>query len=313
MTPKAIDVSVITSLYSSATHLAGFLEQVEECLKMVEARGYSAETIIVSNAPDKRERHALQAAFDSPWWREHGQLIVVRRETLYASWNRGVRASAGNAITFWNVDDYRNPTAIVEGNEMIRRGVPVVRFPWLVVVERRLSRHETNRVIDIRDPESDGALDPQADFCLGPFFMFARPLFEAYGPFDEQFHIVGDFDWQLRVVPYAGLSWGQCWGGAFFADGTNLSSTGNQRLLVEQNVLFERYGIGREPWPLDPRAEKLSLSYRASESAKESVTSDWSYDRQWRRQRKWNRAYRRCRRFVGSPLRLAKRIRRGLR
>ena len=310
MRPKAIDVSVITSLYGSARHLAGFLHQAEECLGIVESRGYSAEMIIVSNSPDKRERRALTAAFDSPWWSEHGQLIVVKRETLYASWNRGVRASTGSIMTFWNVDDCRDPTAIVEGIELVHSGASVVRLPYMVVIERRVSRHETKRAMEIRGPESDGALDPQADFCLGPFFMFSRQLFDDFGPFDEQFHIVGDFDWQLRVVPHTGLSWGQRLGGVFFAHDTSLSNSGSQRLLVEHNVLTSRHGIDRPLLPVDDRAERLSRAYRVSQVVDDGCTDDWSYDRQWRRHRAWSRIYMRCRRFVGTPLRLVRRLKR---
>jgi len=43
----------------------------------VEACGYSAESIIVSNAPDKSERRTLRAALGSSWWRDHSKLIVV--------------------------------------------------------------------------------------------------------------------------------------------------------------------------------------------------------------------------------------------
>ena len=307
MNVQATDVSIVTSLYESAEHLAGFLEQIEACLRTVESCGYSAEMIIVSNSPSRRERIALNAAFDLPWWREHGRLIVVERETLYASWNRGVRASSGAVVTFWNVGDCRNPDAIVEGIELVRDGNSVLRLPYVVVIERRISRHETRRHIEIRDREREDALNPETDFCLGPFFMFAKHAFDDLGSFDEQFHIVGDFDWQLRVVPYTGMAWGQRLGGAFFVDETSLSNSGSQRLLVEHNVLTRRYEIDRPLLALDHRGEMLSSSYRVSQLAADGCTDDWSYDRQWRRHKAWSRIYRRCRRFVGAPVRLVRR------
>ena len=313
MNPQATDVSIVTSLYESAEHLAGFLEQVEECLRTVESRGYSAETIIVSNAPSRRERVSLKAAFELPWWREHGRLIVVERETLYASWNRGVRACAGAVVTFWNVGDCRNPDAIVEGIELVRDGNSVLRLPYVVVIERRVSRHETRRDIEIRDREREDALNPETDFCLGPFFMFAKHAFDDLGSFDEQFHIVGDFDWQLRVVPNTGMAWVQRLGGAFFVDETSLSNSGSQRLLVEHNVLTGRYQIDRPLLPLDQRGERLLSAYRVSPAVADGCTDDWSYDRHWRRHKTWNRIYRRCRRIVGAPVRLVRRWRRASR
>ncbi len=140
-----MDISIVTSLYASRRHLAGFLERLEACLSAVEAHGYCAESIIVSNAPDRSERRTLAAALDSSWWHDHGKLIVVPRETLYASWNRGLRASLGSAVCFWNVDDYRNPGAMQEGIDLIRQGHAVVRFPWLYMEEREPTRSISKR------------------------------------------------------------------------------------------------------------------------------------------------------------------------
>jgi len=301
-----MDVSIVTSLYGSASHLAGFLEQLEADLKFLESRGYSAESIIVSNAPDRREQRILRTALGSPWWADHSRLIVVPRETLYASWNRGVRASSGSAITFWSVDDWRNPAAMVEGIDLIRQGGDVVRFPWIQAVERRPSRGTVKRMVAIKDADGGNLTDCQSAFCLGPFFMFSRAIFDKLGPFDEQFHIVGDFDWQLRVTSSSTLVQGKRLAGVFFADGANLSGTGSQRALVEHNFLTKRYGLERPVWPLDERARKLSLSYRVDESVVRGTTADWSYDRQWLRYRTWNRVYHRCRRLAGGPVRLAR-------
>jgi|GEM_PF-2134181 len=308
-----MDVSIVTSLYGSSRHLPGFLEHLEACLRLLESSGYSAETIIISNSPDRRERRALQAAFDLPWWRNHGRLIVVPRETLYASWNRGLRVSSGSAIAFWNVDDYRNPAAIVEGIQLIREGHSVVGFPYVYLAERRWSRSRVERIVVLEERDKLMRKDPGLDFCLGPFFMFNRQLFSEFGPFDEQFHIVGDYDWQLRVVPHTGLEWGERSGGVFFADGTNLCDTGSPRQLAEQNVLFKRHNLDRAERALDVRAAELFASYRIPVMGASENTPDWSYDRYWRRHQILSRVYRRCRRIAGAPIRLVRSRRRGSR
>ena len=302
-----MDVSIITSLYRSANHLGGFLERLEACIRSVEGRGYSAESIIVSNAASKRERHILETAFHSLWWRGHSRLIAVERETIYASWNRGLRASTGTAIAFWNADDHRNPAALVEGINLVRQGHAVVRFPWVNVVEPKSGfRLQTKRDVDFQDHEGQARLDPQVDLFGGPFFMFHRRLAEDYGPFDERFHIAGDWEWQLRVVPHVGLAWGESLAGIAFADGTNLSGSGSPRLHVEQNVIFERYSIDRPLWPLDGRAQSLVASYSADVSTRAVGTDDWAYDRHWLRVRPVRRIYRRCRRIAGTPIRWAR-------
>lgn len=300
-----MDVSLVTSLYRSAGHLAGFLEQMQTCLNALQSRDCSAESIIISNAPDKLEERILATAFGSKWWREHGSLITVPRETVYASWNRGVRAANGSAVGFWNVDDYRNPNAIVEGIELIREGHAVVRFPWLYVGEKRRARSGTKRVVVLEDGEKLTRLDPRQDFCLGPFFLVDRQVFEDRGPFDEQFHIAGDYDWQLRVAPHVGLAEGSQLGGVFFVDGMNLSGSGSERLHVEQNVIIVRHALHRPLWPLDARAKQLLGTYRVDMSADFVHPPEWSYERQWRHGQLPRRVYGRCRRIAGMPRRLA--------
>lgn len=305
-----MDVSIITSLYRSANHLAGFLERLEACIRSVESCGYSAESIIVSNAPTKRERRILDATFEHTWWSGHSRLVVVERETIYASWNRGLRASAGTAIAFWNADDHRNPAALVEGIDLIRQGHVIVRFPWVNVVEpKSRSRTETKRDVAFQDRHGQAGLDPQVDLCGGPFFMFHRRLAEDYGPFDEQFHIAGDWEWQLRVARHVGLAWGESLAGVSFADGTNLSGSGNPRLRVEQTVIFKRYAIERPLPALDDRGKRLLARYHKDPSTRTVGVHDWSYDRRWLRLRLLHRVYRQCRRILGTPIRRARRRR----
>lgn len=299
-----MDISIVTSLYASRRHLAGFLQRLEDCIRSVEARGYSAESIIVSNAPDRSECRTLRAAFASSWWRDHGKLIEVPRETLYASWNRGLRVALGSAVCFWNVDDYRNPGAVVEGIELIRQGHAVVRFPWLYLEELERARSGVKRHIAFYDRGEQSGLDPQVHFCLGPFFMFHRGLFEQFGPFDEQFHVAGDYDWQLRVVPHTGLQWGKELAGVCVQDGKTLSGTGSPRELLEANVVYERHGLDRPSWPLDDRAQELFATYRIMMSTHSEATRSWSFDRRWRRRRAVSRIYHRCRQVAAAPVRL---------
>jgi hypothetical protein len=301
-----MDISIITSLYRSSGHLAGFLAQLEACVRAVESRGLTAECIIVSNTPDRRERPILKAAFDSPWWSRRGRLLVVPRETLYASWNRGVRASTGGAITFWNVDDCRSPAAMAEGVGLLRQGGGIVRFPWIHVIEQRPARGTVDRRVEIKDDGGEPN-DCRADFCIGPFFMFSRDLFEKCGPFDEQFHIIGDYDWQLRAASITTPLQGKRLGGTFFSDGTNLSASGSQRRIVEHNVLTVRHQLERPLWPLDEQAARLFRSYRIEGSQMGGSTADWSYDRRWLRQQARSAVCRSCRRTLGG---LARSVRR---
>jgi hypothetical protein len=306
-----MDISIVSSLHGSQRHLVSFLRRAEACIRHLEGLGFSAQSVVVSNDPSRSERRALTEAFASSWWQDHGKLLVVPRETLYASWNRGVRASLGSAICFWNVDDYRNPAALVEGLELIRRGAKVVGLPWVhISTERNLLGATIHQTVVFNDRKGQAGLNPSIDFCLGPFFMVDREGFETYGGFDEQFHIAGDYDWQLRVVPHTGLEWGESLGGVFLTDGTNLSGSCSPRLLVEQNVLFRRYGLDRAPWHLDTAAEKLSADYGDDRCADGVPSHDWSFDATWRRRKRARRVLRQCRHLAAAPIRVIRSRRR---
>jgi hypothetical protein len=301
-----MDVSLVTSLYRSSAYLSGFLRQVESCMDALRAQGCSAESVIISNSPDKHEQCILASAFGSVWWREHGRLITVPRETVYASWNRGVRASRGRTIGFWNVDDHRNPAAIIEGTEVLRQGHSVVRFPWLYIGEKPKARSRCMRVVALEDGEKQAQLDPHEDFCLGPFFMFARELFEECGPFDEQFCIAGDYDWQLRIARRFEIAQGKQLGGVFFVDGGNLSASASARLHVEQNVIAMRHALHRPQWPLDARARQLLRSYEVNMSEGAARTPRWSYEDWWSHAQLQERGRRNFRSVVRLPWKVAK-------
>src|SRR3990167_3573116 len=69
----------------------------------------------------------------------------------------------------------------------------------------------------------------------GPFFIFSRSLYDKVGPFDEQFRIVGDFDWCIRAVKISDkFMLSAKVAGVFKRTGDTLSG-GNLRHAAENN------------------------------------------------------------------------------
>src|SRR5690606_21328144 len=100
--------SLITSLYRAEPHLAAYAGHVRNVAAQARAAGLSLEMVIVANDATERERALLAPLVAAG---ESGELAVqvlhVPRETIYASWNRGVRAARGRCIGVWNADDAR--------------------------------------------------------------------------------------------------------------------------------------------------------------------------------------------------------------
>lgn len=307
------DVSFVTSLFRSAHHLPVFLRHLERVSRELRGLGVTSEAVLILNDPDRREERALQRFGQKRLEECRVTSLAVPREGIYASWNRGVAAANARVIGFWNVDDIRNPQAVVEGVRLISGGERLVAFPWVIVrerVQRRTCVHEWARFHDAAAITPDNAFRA---FVVGPFFLFDRSLLEEFGPFDEQFHIVGDYDWQLRLAPHVPLSCGTHLGGVFLADGSNLSSTGSARLRVEQNVLFRRHGMSDPEWALDEAGKRLFASYDISSPVAKSAGRrlDFAFDDAWLKKRRWRRLYFATRGRLGIRAWLGRRLRGG--
>lgn len=157
------------------------------------------------------------------------------RESIYATWNAGVRLALYSAITFWNADDRRFAPALAEGARLIAEGADVVYFPFKYRrYVRVLGFSILAKAKTFTPPEFDQDLFSRQMHC-GPFFMASRQAFEKIGFFDETFRIAGDYDWATRAAQ-SGLAFkrSQGIGGIFTNDGTTLSGSRSQ-LHAEEN------------------------------------------------------------------------------
>jgi len=215
-------ISIITSLYNSNKHLPTYIKHIEECsISLTEAK-IDHEFIIIFNSPNDEEKSLLKEIEANKNIKSN--IIVCERESLYATWNRGIKAARFPNITFWNVDDNRFPNAIIGGLQKINEGFDLVYFPFVykryvrVLGFKILAKIKITKTIPF-----DRALFSKGMY-IGPFFMTTKSAFDTAGMFDESFKISGDFDWAVRAAK-AGLSFqkSDIIGGVFTNDGTTLS------------------------------------------------------------------------------------------
>jgi glycosyltransferase involved in cell wall biosynthesis len=184
-----IHISVITSLYRCASFLQDFLshyariENIHEC-----------ELILIHNDPTDEELDIINK-FSQP----HMDLVhmLVKREGLYASWNRAIKAASGEYLAIWNVDDIRTPGSLIA---------------------QKAALEQSNAAICYGDFYGTRTYGPFAgklyqylvyDHCrkeafkrhiIGCFPMWRKTIHEQLGFFDEQFKLVSDYEFQLRVI-----------------------------------------------------------------------------------------------------------------
>jgi glycosyltransferase involved in cell wall biosynthesis len=245
-----LDISLVTSLYRSERFLPVFSQRVRELAAGLDQAGLTLEVILVANDASPDERRLIEVLASDALRTRNLRIIPlwIERETLYASWNRGVSAASGRAIGFWNVDDIRSREGLIADYRLIVEGCDVVISPYMVVVQRRVLgwfKLETRSLVQ------NSYAPPK--WRPGPFFLFSRELYERTGQFDAHFRIAGDAEWGERpAVKAAKLGVGDKLSGWVFIHDSNLSGGRNPLEAVENNVVFLRRGEWDRLRPANP-------------------------------------------------------------
>ncbi len=103
-------ISIITSLYKSDRYLDRFRKKLKEFVQYLEFKNFPFEIIVIANNPTVREKRLEKEFAGKNWF----SFVSVERESVFATFNRGVSLAKGEILGFWNVDDIRFPSALLE-------------------------------------------------------------------------------------------------------------------------------------------------------------------------------------------------------
>lgn len=228
-------LSLISSLYRTDVHIDAWKSKVLGVAGELASAGQDFELIAVANDPTPKEIEVIESMKNEPWFRS----IVVPREKLYASWNRGVKAATGEVCSFWNVDDIRFAEAMIDGVRRIAGGAEVVYFPFIYKRYVRIFGIPVLAKVKTIVPPPFDKQEFQSAMHSGPFFMFSRNILDSVGYFDESFMIAGDFDWCARAAGTATFERSDIVAGIFKNDGTTLSGSKNSRQQDENARIYK--------------------------------------------------------------------------
>ena len=167
------------------------------------------------------------------------KFLIVKRESLYASWNRALKLAQSKLIAISNVDDIRYKMAFK---------AQIAEFKMtdgmLLVGGQVNLRTRKNIIIDNTKNFKIKKYDLLAGMYLGPFFMWTNPIYFDEDPiyFDEQFYVAGDFDFQIRFTKIGTIKILEETLGEYFFDNSGLS-TGSIYQLIEGQVIYQRYNV----------------------------------------------------------------------
>ena len=187
-------VSAIVSTYNSERFIRG-------CLEDLEAQSIADRLeIIVVNSGSEQNEEAIVKEFQ----KKYSNIKYIRtdqRETVYAAWNRGVKASSGKYITNANADDRRRADACERMAEALE-GRPDIALVYANVIITENENETFNKCI------------PAGNYCwldwnrrhllekgcfIGPQPMWRRSLHDEYGYFDDTLVTSGDYEFWLRI------------------------------------------------------------------------------------------------------------------
>lgn len=231
---KKPKVSVLTSLFNCNDYLEGYFRSVG----MLEAVD-SIEILLLHNAPSKEELEIIQSYLPKYPFVHHYR--IDKRESLYETWNRGIKLSKGEYITIWNVDDIRLPTSICLQMQALdtHRYSDLTYGDFYYMYQYGIFSKDLvcNKDFDI---------NPAAFFRshqIGCFPMWRKKIHDKIGYFDEQFKLVADFDFQIRAARSCHLIKSEGILGYYLENTPGKLSSNVKLQMREKNILCLRYGI----------------------------------------------------------------------
>jgi hypothetical protein len=232
-----VKISIISSLYRSEKHLRSWSKRLKILAIKLELAKIDFEVIAISNDPTLLERNELESLNKFPWF----NVTFVPRESIYATWNRGIEQAKGEICTFWNVDDDRNLSGFVSGIKEFGQGAKIVYFPYIYL--RYIVVFGLPLLVKVKKyspPKFDRQKFSKAMY-VGPFFMFLKELALKDGAFDPSFEVAGDFEWCTRMAQTTVFTQSKVVAGIFRNDGTTLSGSRSARHKQEILTVLAKY------------------------------------------------------------------------
>jgi glycosyltransferase involved in cell wall biosynthesis len=188
-TKSAKRLTIVTTVFNAARHLEAFCAGVEALEGLDEI-----ELCLVMNEPDDEERRIVadHAARVPDLYR----VILVERESIGASLNRGLLSATTQYCGFLDVDDVRVPDSFVRQMDVLDAD-PDADFTYGDFTIVPTQGQTDGELVEV--PEFD-AVEFTRSCLASPTQLIRRSLIDRIGGFDEQFRSGGDFEFQIRAA-----------------------------------------------------------------------------------------------------------------
>jgi glycosyltransferase involved in cell wall biosynthesis len=227
-------LSIITSAFQGSKYYSEYFRS----LAGLRTTGLGFEIVFIHNSKTDEEHSAVVYFVDLYNLSSNFVWLDTARESLYASWNRGIKYSRGEWITFQNLDDERDWQNTFKALDILKQSDCLWGYGEFYVRSANLERREVR-------PAPFSPITFKSGYHAGPFLIFKRAVFQIYGYFDEQFKSAGDFEYIGRIsnrCPGMLLNFNQ---GTFIIGDNNLSGRGITNELEKAVILLRHQSLRR--------------------------------------------------------------------
>ncbi len=232
-----IKVSAIVSTYNSEMFIAGCLEDL---INQTLYQKGELEIVVIDSGSKQNEKKIVQ-----DFQKRYDNIKYIRteeRETVYAAWNRGIKAAKGKYITSANTDDRHRRDALEIMSSILDERTDI----GLVYADVIITETE-NETFDKHTPVGhfqwlDFDITTLSVGCyIGPQPVWKRALHDKYGYFDETFSASGDWEFWLRIAGDTHFHHTHEYLGLYLRSREGIEHGNTVQRLQEDRIIYERY------------------------------------------------------------------------
>ena len=191
----SIRVSAIVSTYNAEFFMDGCMQSLIHQTLFKEGE---LEVIVIDACSQEDEKSIVER-----YTKEFENITYIRaenRETLYASWNRGIKAARGKYITSANTDDRHRKDAFEKlANYLDDYPEIALIYPGQIDTSTPNETFANTTSSKILDWPVYSYEELERHCIIGSQPMWRRSMHEKYGLFRDTFKSAGDYEFWLRI------------------------------------------------------------------------------------------------------------------
>ncbi|MBW1740042.1 MAG: glycosyltransferase [Deltaproteobacteria bacterium] len=229
-------VSAIVSTYNSERFIHG-------CLEDLEAQTIADKLeIIVVNSGSEQNEEAIVKEFQKKY-SNIKYIKTEQRETVYAAWNRGIKAASGKYITNANTDDrHRKDAFEVMVNTLEAHPEISLVYADVIITETENEIFEKCTPVGFyRWHDWDRNVFLEKGCFMGPQPMWRRSLHDEYGYFDDSFVTSGDYEFWLRISQTNNFLHIPIFLGLYLNSPNGIENSNRKRQTIENAQILSMY------------------------------------------------------------------------